>query len=398
MTVVTELPCFTQHCTGCFACYSACPVEAIHMQMDEEGFYFPTINSSCIQCGKCVSVCPINDEIKPPSDTRKQYSFKGEDDIRVKSSSGGLFWYIAQTVLQEDGVVFGAAFDPNSGSVRHMSSDEVDLERLLRSKYVQSDVGNAFQQVKIALESYRKVLFSGTPCQVRGLKKYLNGKDDLLLTMDFVCHGVPSSGLFRDMLEDYQRKENASIADVTFREKDNGWREQVFKIYFHNGKILWKQSKETAYYYAFLNCITLRTSCFACCNPIHYESDITVMDYWSVKNDDDKGLTGCVINTDKGAAVIENMILSGSKCTFTELSRNSLTQACIPHAQIAVYRRNISMRNRFFRYYEAHGYAKANESFMPRFIKWNKCKAYFYKCGGMVKKALKAIFRKGNNQ
>ena len=231
--LVTEIGSLKDCCTGCFACANVCSRNAISMPLNSEGFFFPVIDKKlCVNCGKCEKVCQISH--KRIMDTLgKMYSFQSEDSIRMKSSSGGAFYHLAQSVLKNDGVVYGAAYNPNEKRVCHMSTDSVSLEALMRSKYVQSDIGETYRKIKDSLNKGRKVLFVGTPCHIHGLLNFL-GKDYAnLVTVDFVCHGVPSPGFLSDVILYYENQEKSAVVDVTFREKDLGWRDQVTKIYFN---------------------------------------------------------------------------------------------------------------------------------------------------------------------
>ena len=209
-------------CTGCFACQNACSKNAISLPENGEGFYEPVIDENlCIDCGLCDKTCP---RVIAPTRYKAQKAYYGwinDDDIRKKSSSGGLFSAIANYVIANGGIVYGASFN-YSGDIRlecH-SNEKVGIEALRKSKYVQCHIGNAFRDIKTNLESGRQVMYCGTPCEVDGLKSYLRKDYENLITIDFICHGVPSMSLLRKHLE-YIGMTGAT--EIDFRPKRESW-------------------------------------------------------------------------------------------------------------------------------------------------------------------------------
>lgn len=190
-------------CCGCHACVQRCPKHCITMREDEEGFFYPFINETlCLDCGLCEKVCPVlqQDEARRPL---KVYAAKNPDDrVRMLSSFGGVFTMLAEQILDEGGVVFGARFDENWDVVHSYVDNKKDLEVFRGSKYVQSYIGDCFQKAECFLKEGRKVLFSGTPCQIAGLRLFLRERYDNLLTVDLVCHGVPSPKVWRTYLNE----------------------------------------------------------------------------------------------------------------------------------------------------------------------------------------------------
>ena len=192
-------------CTGCHACYSVCPRNAITMEMDEEGFLYPRIDQNkCINCSLCRGACPVLSidtvEMENPIKTCYAACAKNRDERRT-SSSGGVFSAIARQVINEGGFVCGALFDEQLTLQHKVIQTESGLMRIKGSKYIQSKIGDSFITIKELLSSGRKVLFCGTPCQVAGLKSFLKSDPDNLLTIDLICHGVPSPGLFNKYLQ-----------------------------------------------------------------------------------------------------------------------------------------------------------------------------------------------------
>lgn len=295
-------------CCGCTACISVCPKGCISMSEDKEGFLYPVVDSvKCIDCGLCEKVCPVLNTLKNEAEPLVYAAINNDESIRMQSSSGGIFTLLAEYVIENGGVVFGACFDRDWNVVHDYTETKEGLARFRGSKYVQSNVGNSFSQVKAFLDSGREVLFSGTPCQVAGLKNYLRKPYPNLLTVDLVCHGVPSPEVWRKYLQEtvckeYGIKKNKStvnlcdyISDIKFRAKDKGWKKFSIKIFLRNGKVEMKPFYENPYMNVFLSNLSLRPSCYDCPTKLYnVQSDITLADFWGVNNinpsiDDDKG-------------------------------------------------------------------------------------------------------------
>lgn len=307
-------------CCGCTACVSVCPKKCISLSEDTEGFLYPVVDSvKCIDCGLCEQVCPVLRPVKNETEPLVYAAINNDESVRLQSSSGGVFTLLAESVLDRGGVVFGACFDPNWNVVHDYTETKEGLTRFRGSKYVQSHVGICFTQVKTFLDSGREVLFSGTPCQVAGLKNYLRKPYSNLFTVDLVCHGVPSPEVWRRYLQEAVcrvygiKKKNVInlgeyISDISFRAKDKGWKKYNIKIIFCNGKVEMMPFFENPYMNVFLSDLSLRPSCYACPTKLHHaQSDITLADFWGVNEikpdiDDDKGcgliLISCKENFD----------------------------------------------------------------------------------------------------
>ena len=204
-------------CCGCTACEMICPVGCITMESDEEGFLYPLIDKSkCIECKKCDNVCPIKNPIRPHGQTKAYVGYSEKDEIRLSSSSGGIFSLIAGNVLKQNGAVFGVAFDENMSVCHICAQSEEELHRLRSSKYVQSRMDDTYKQVKMRLEEGVPVLFSGTACQVAGLKKYLGNDPDNLFTLDVLCHGVPSPKIWNMYVKEQEKKHGSSVCLMSF--------------------------------------------------------------------------------------------------------------------------------------------------------------------------------------
>lgn len=281
------------------------------MAADEEGFDYPSVDSGkCTGCGLCRKVCPALYSTKN-TDKPLVYACRYKnDEVRKVSSSGGLFTLIAEQCLQSGGVVFGAAFDENFDVIHICVEKKEDLDKLRRSKYVQSHIGNTFQDVKRFLIEGRKVLFTGTPCQVAGLNNFLQKKYDNLLLADIICHGVPSPAVFRSYCREMEQRYGAKVTDFSFRDKTNGWSPDLnMMMMMSSGEKYASLLIEDPYGNAFLSNLFLRPSCHHCfANNFRSGSDITLGDYWGIDGvhlwfNDHKGTTAAIIKTEKGKEV-----------------------------------------------------------------------------------------------
>lgn len=300
-------------CTGCHACVNACGKKAISMQPDLLGFLYPQIDTSlCIDCGLCAKVCPVNHPPKAVYPT-KVYAVQSNDlDDLMTSTSGGAASVFSQYIISQGGVVYGC-----SGSdITHISHKRIenhsDLSQLKGSKYVQSHIGLSFQQVRKDLKSGRNVLFIGTPCQIAGLKNFLGRDYDNLITIDLVCHGVPSQQLLLDEL--HRNKIDAHSDSLAFRKKGKSIKDLKYGIYVkHDNHLIYAKDYPRGYYImGFMVGLFLRNSCYSC----HWASpnrcsDITIGDFWGLGNlcdakmDKGRGISEVMINTEKGFSFFE---------------------------------------------------------------------------------------------
>lgn len=302
-------------CTGCYACYNVCPVQAISMIEDKEGFRYPQVNTdSCLKCGACGHVCPV---LNPPqvAETGEPATYAAINDkkgVRQNSSSGGIFHALAERVLQEGGVVFGAGFDDN-WEVSHQPAEiEEELAALQVSKYLQSRAEDVYQKVRQELSAGRKVLFSGTPCQCAALRSFLRRDDENLLLVDFICHGVPSPAVWREYLA--KRTGGEEIQGISFRNKNLSWERYLLAIFFKNAnKYLAEDLNMDLYLKGFLQNLYLRPSCHEChfCRQ-NRPTDITLADFWGVAEElpeayDSKGTSLVFVHSDKGQDVFSQV-------------------------------------------------------------------------------------------
>lgn len=286
------------------------------------GFLYPEVEmTKCIDCGLCGRVCPsFGDEKGDRNSFQSLYAAQSTDDsLRFVSSSGGLFNLFARYVLSQNGVVFGAAFDQNFHGVVHTEVESEDtLYKLQGSKYVQSSIGNSYRSAKKYLEQGRTVLFSGTPCQIKGLKAFLHKDYENLFLLGIVCHGVPSPGVWDEYVSFLENKYKGKVTEVSFRDKRHGWRSYVLSVKFDNGKEYINNRSDDLYMRGFLHDCYLRPSCFHCKHKgLEHSSDITIGDLWgaeiiSPELDDNKGTSLVMIFSEKGRKLFES-VSSGLK-------------------------------------------------------------------------------------
>lgn len=303
-------------CTGCMACNNICPRNAIKIENDEiTGFQYPKINTEvCIDCGLCKKVCPVKNKLSENTREILVYACKNKDDqIRLSSSSGGIFSLIANYILDQNGIVFGAAFDDNLGVIHSWTDSKEELSKFRGSKYLQSEIGDSFRKVKSFLESNRKVLFTGTPCQVEGLLAFLGKDYENLYTQDLICHGVPSPKVWSKYLEYRESSCDNIIKNVNFRSKEvGGWDNFHMKLTYSNFEEN-IHHKEDPYMKFFLKNFDLRDTCYKChFKKAKRKSDITLADFWGINNirpemNDKKGTTALLVNSSKGEEIWENI-------------------------------------------------------------------------------------------
>lgn len=296
-------------CCGCGACAAVCSNGAIDMRKDEEGFLYPVVaDDKCVECGACVSVCRAGvGKIKASDNVSAFAAYCIDESIRKSSSSGGIFSILAEEVLRHGGVVYGAAFDERF-SVKHIAVDNVsELPRLRGSKYVQSDIGDCFADVKRNVLAGRQVLFSGTPCETAAMLNYLGGRHENLLTVDLVCHGVPSPAVWDAYVREIcGAKDYADIKRISFRDKTISWREFSILLAFKDGTEYRCVLKDDPYMQGFLRNLYLRPSCHACrFKGDNRTSDITLADFWGIEKVmpemyDSRGTSLVLTNTEKG--------------------------------------------------------------------------------------------------
>lgn len=302
--------CEKNKCTGCGACSQICPQKCIMMKEDIDGFLYPEIdNNVCINCNKCIHTCPVlhyqNEVITGGGYIEAYGGWHNNDSIRYNSSSGGAFSLLADSIIEQGGIVFGCTLNEKMKAVHICVDNKEELWKLRGSKYVQSEIRSTYNDVKQNLELGRKVLFVGTPCQVAGLSAYLEEKEySNLYKVDFICHGVPSPKVFAGYLEYLENTYNSKIISFKFRNKDYGWNPNIqlgTEIQFENGtRIRNYPAFKDSYMNGFSNDIFLRPSCYECSFKKNFKkySDFTIADFWGVNQISKK------LNDGKGTSLI----------------------------------------------------------------------------------------------
>ena len=384
-------------CCGCSACTMKCPKHCITMQADSEGFLYPVVNEAeCIDCGLCEKVCH---ELHP-YDERKPLNvyaaINKDEQVRMNSSSGGIFYLLAEKAISEGGVIFGARFDEDWQVVIDYAETLEDVKPFMGSKYVQARTATAYRDAETFLKQGRKVLFSGSPCQIAGLHHYLRKDYDNLTTVDFVCHGVPSPKVWQRYLDEVVKAGKQAINDVKFRNKGNGWKKFNFVLsYNHDSKSYslssWHQQNH--YMRAFLSDMILRPSCHDCrAKQGSSRSDITIADFWGIDReipdmDDDKGTGLVLVNTEKG-----RQALDWSKVTMKE---SSIEVASKYNGGLSSLTRPHPKRTEFFAALETSSsvIALIDKSLRPPLIRRIRTALRRYK--ELIKKTLKKLMGGG---
>lgn len=345
-------------CSGCSACAQKCPKQCIEMVEDKKGFLYPKVDkATCVQCGLCEKVCIELNQYEKRTPLSACASKNKDESVRGTSSSGGIFTLMAEKVIEEGGVVFGVRFDENWECVHDYIESKEDIHLFRGSKYLPSKVGASFKNAEHFLKEGRKVLFTGTPCQIAGLNRYLNKEYENLLTVDVVCHGVPSPAVWRRykdyMKKQYARKSDNSvsissnpltpavnvltkdvvqISGINFRSKRLGWKR--FSFDFTLAKVLDRsqgnsvsislEADKNPFMRLFIYNVILRPSCYNCpAKAGRTQSDITVGDFWHINDimpdyNDDKGVTLAYLNTEKGSLFYNSLNCDTRKLTVKD--------------------------------------------------------------------------------
>ena len=303
-----------KECCGCGACANICPKHCIRMTENHEGFLYPQMQEeNCVNCGTCEKVCPVLQEASAQDSGKQARAVMNRDqDVLMKSSSGGLFSALADEIIARGGCVFGAAFTADFGRVHHRMAENIeDLCALRGSKYMQSDLEDCYPAVREQLNQGRWVLFTGTPCQIAGLKGFLGRNHERLICADVICHGAPSSLLWRSYLKHIQKKLGGRVSAVCFRDKTDGWKKYGIKITAEDGRTYRCAMGQDPYLRMFLKNVCLRESCYHCkVKENGFFSDITMGDLWGVEQilpetECDLGVSFALVHTEKGKHLFE---------------------------------------------------------------------------------------------
>lgn len=394
-----------QNCCGCEACVQVCPKQCINFEQDSEGFRYPKVDETiCIGCGLCEKVCPVLNTGEPRDPLTSYAAINNNEIERLKSSSGGVFILLARNIISEGGVVFGAKFDEQWNVIHSYSENEEGLTAFMGSKYVQSKIGNTYSQAKEFLKSGRKILFSGTPCQIAGLRQYLRKEYDNLLTVDVICHGVPSPAVWRQYLEEIKKDalqgensvslssiphvperdtlnnvDDITIESISFRDKRLGWTKYSFALTLAKAAADGKQNtvslshihRENPYFIGFNDWnLYLRPICYSCpFRKLRSGSDLTLADFWGIETlkpemDDNKGVSVILSNTPKGRDMVKDLHLQKKEVDYLDVVKRNKAAVCcfkqVPRSFFDVirYRKDFKTKREYFFYDQKHTVAE----------------------------------------
>lgn len=372
------------NCTACGACVSRCPQEAIKLIENTEGFFSTVVNEKlCMGCKLCEKAChvlsaSVEDLSKEGDAYGVPYILKAKDkDIVAKSSSGGVFSLLSEIVMKNGGCVYGARYNYETETLECSSTDECDINELRKSKYVESYMGSTFKSICAKLKEGRQVLYCGTPCQVKGLQHYLRSckcSMDNLLTVRFICHGVPSNKFFREYKHHVEKKYKAKATHIDFRPKDFGWRTHNLHIKFKNGKILKELSSCNLYFTSFYSSDMLRPSCYQCNLINEDDADLTIADFWGIhmyapQNKDQEGISLVISHNEKGFGYLNQIF---DKCNYEKLP-NSAIEYIFKREN---YQRKLDCRPDLMRKVHEKGYVLVALEMYGKTCRRNKIKMY----------------------
>lgn len=347
-------------CCGCTACMNICPGKCIQMTPDREGFLYPQVDEEkCIGCDLCIKVCPIQKEKKEKENKAYAYAaFSKQKAIREQSTSGGIFTLLAEKILAENGVVFGCGFDEEHKVAHRLVKTPEELEGLRGSKYVQSSLGTVFREVKKYLEADVPVYFSGTPCQVEGLRAFLGKDYQGLYLQDIICHGVPSPLIW----EKYKKKHmdsSGNIQRISFRSKEKGWQNYRLRIDFEGGKSYSAGKEQDPFLLGFLQDAQNRPSCHDCYfKGAARNSDITLADFWGIEQmlpemNDDLGTSLVICHSEKGKLLLQS-VRQHMECREVDVKQALKYNPSALHSSAPA-----KGREKFFHEVESLGYERA---------------------------------------
>lgn len=347
-------------CCGCGSCFQSCPKHCITMQENERGFLLPEVDESlCVNCGLCVRSCPEIEQPKPYS-VKKAYAAVARNmPMLKKSTSGGIFGVMSLAVLNQGGVVYGCAWGDNFKAEHIRITAVDDLYLIQQSKYLQSDTANTFVQVKNDLLNNIMVLYSGTACQIAGLRKFLKQEYDNLLTVEVACHGVPSPGLFRKYIDWIEKNTGKKVSDYQFRNKEKHKKGEHYKycVTFADESKKYGFSKEDAYYGSFLEGRTLRCTCYNCKYKNNERiADIMLSDYWGIEREHkdfpaQNGASAVVLCSDAAidlfSSIKDSLIFKDSSFEQITKHNHSLVQSSLVDENLRIKTINIDSNDLF---------------------------------------------------
>lgn len=396
-------------CCGCGACSQICPTNAITMVEDEEGFLYPQVSSEkCVNCGLCDKACPVlhaqNNTYEKEQEIKAYGGYHQDEEIRKDSSSGGAFSLFAQWILKQGGKVYGCTLNEKQEAFHIGISSEDELYKLRGSKYVQSEIGDVYKEIKQDLEQDKYVFFVGTPCQAGGLHSFLGKKYEKLYICDFICHGVPSRSVFRSYIDWVEKTNNDKVVGFRFRNKDKGWSQTGLQlgtnITLESGKEIRKYPCfQDAYMNGFLDDIYLRPACYQCSfkSLPKYYTDFTIADFWGVDKvdkslNDQKGTSLILVHSQHGQELFDlvNDSFKYKECDFEKaISRNKV---------LVKSAKQTKAREGFYATYKNAGFNAARKKYMTAIrwifnkscrIAWSIIEKIIRKCMSLILKPLK---------
>ncbi len=388
-------------CCDCEACMQICPKRCISMESDAEGFLYPKVDVDlCVGCNLCEKVCPVINRFPKKRPDEVRAAKNPDEEVRLGSSSGGVFTMLAEKVLESGGVVFGARFDDGMDVIHDYTETVEGLQAFRGSKYVQSRIGCTYKQAEKFLKEGRGVLFSGTSCQIAGLKHFLRKEYDNLLAVDVICHGAPSPKVWREYFKEIKLRpegvagkntvlsslnESSGISDVSFRDKRYGWEKYGFAIrtaackaaqnsvlqsYGSSDVWFYEPYRQNLFMRGFLANLYLRPSCYDCpAKGGSSGSDLTLGDFWGIRRTypeyfDDKGVSVVLINSDKGKVVFESVGADNIEAAYeAALSGNRSIERSVRIPRYRAY---------FFREFEREGVGAIEKSLVRQKSKFFK--------------------------
>lgn len=381
-----------KNCVLCKACSNICPTNAIEFKKEKNSFEYPEIDQKkCINCNLCEKSCPVLKKQKSNS-LKECYAVKHTDEkIRIHSTSGGAFSILAEEIINNGGYVCGCTLDDNFNSIHIIINKLEDIQLLKGSKYIQSDIGLIYREIKKLLNKSIKVLFVGSPCQISGLKTFLGKEYEELLCVDFICHGILSQSYFNQYREFLQNKYNSKVDKISFRNKKHGWHCSSFTAEFKNGDVYDNPITVDPYMKTLLNNFFVKDSCQNCqFRNFTSGSDITLGDFWGIevidKNfDDNKGVSAVIINSLKGKKYFDNVILEKKNVRYESILTYNMSLEFSSKANL--------YRDEFINLYEKYGF----EYVYNKFLKEDKKEKALRVKQELINSLYKIFFKKKRN-
>ncbi len=372
-------------CANCGACVNACARKAITVESDGAFYSLVVDQDICTDCGVCVNVCPLRTEPQAYEVKSAWWGKHQDDGVVKKSSSGGAFSAIAEYVLKQNGVVFGACFDDRYQTVAIKNTEQVSFDSLRKSKYVESLVGESFREAKRYLQEGRMVLFCGTPCQIAGLRRFLSKEYEHLFTCDFSCGGVSSHEMYQAHLASLRQAYRSEISNVDFRPKTYGWSIYAIRVDFQNRRTYTMPAHLDPYCYGFVvEHINTRDYCYDCRFEEHHESDIILADFWKYtaltgKKQDKSGISLVLVNSEKGERLLKAMK------PYFEMEPLRLEDGCYNIRKRTYSKEYLDKCRRFVEIYKSNGLKEANKAmgYTPHMIKTVMTK-WWYRLKGLT--------------